>query len=66
MALEAQLSHAGLAGPAGQVAPDRALDSHFEVGRLRGGLSAVPAVGGQHGIALIGEHQQCAVGPAEA
>ncbi len=45
--------------------PQRPLDRDLQVGRLLGGLGAVPAVGGQHGPAIVGEHQQRGVRPGE-
>jgi hypothetical protein len=48
------------------VAPDGPLDGDLQIGRLLGGLGAVPAVGGQHGAAVIGEHQQRAVRSTES
>lgn len=66
IAFEAQLSGARLGRLADQIAPQRAFDGDVHVRRLLGGLGAVPAVGRQHGDAVVGEHQQRAVRPGES
>ena len=65
IALEAQLAHAGLGGPPDQVAPEARSMATSRSGACSAGLGAVPAVGGQHGAAIVGEHQQRAVRAGE-
>jgi hypothetical protein len=66
VALEAEPAHSLVGAATCQMASACSFDDDFDPGRLLSGLRAIPAVGGQHRLPIVGEHQQRAVGPGES